>query len=164
MEMIPLTLDGQEIALSPGDHSQLIKDIIEKFGPGYASGAEVLYIGDTGAKFRHFDEDTFRDLGLEFDKHGKFPDVVLYSREKNWLFLIESVTSRGPVDSKRYGELSKLFQTSEADLIFVTAFPDRRAMARYLAEISWETEVWVAESPKHLIHFDGEKFLGPYSD
>jgi hypothetical protein len=35
-------------------------------------------------------------------------------------------------------------------------------MSRYLGEIAWETEVWVADAPSHLIHFNGERFLGPY--
>ena len=45
-----------------------------------------------------------------------------------------------------------------------TAFLDRQAMVRFLGDISWETEVWVADSPTHLIHFNGERFLGPYED
>lgn len=163
MRMIPLVVNGKvKLSLSPGVHSQLIKDIIEQFGPKYAPGAEVLYVGDTGSKMGYFDEKTFKGLGLVFDSHGKFPDVVLYFRRKNWLLLIESVTSHGPVDSKRYSELSTLFNSSTAGLVYVTAFPDRQTMARYLSEISWETEVWVADNPTHLIHFNGERFLGPY--
>jgi hypothetical protein len=34
----------------------------------------------------------------------------------------------------------------------------------YLDKISWETEVWVADSPTHMIHFNGERFLGPYTE
>ena len=67
-----------------------------------------------------------------------------------------------PMDAKRHSELSSLFAGSKAALIYVTAFPDRQTMGRYLSEISWETEVWVAEAPTHMIHFDGDKFLGPY--
>lgn len=163
MLMIPLVVNGDtELALTPGSHSRLIKDIIEEFGPRYAAGSEVLYVGETGAKMAYFNEETFRALGLSFDSHGKFPDVVLYYRKKNWLLLIESVTSHGPVDAKRHSELSSLFAGSKAGLVYVTAFPDRQTMARYLPDISWETEVWVADAPSHLIHFNGERFLGPY--
>ena len=80
----------------------------------------------------------------------------------NWLFLIEAVTSHGPIDSKRHVELSALFANSTAGLVFVTAFPDPRTMRRYVLEISWETEVWVADTPDHLVHFNGENFLGPH--
>jgi len=163
MQMLPLIINGKhKLSLSPGDHSQLIKDIIEVFGPRYAPGAEVLYVGDTGSKFAHFDKKAFLGLGLVFDDHGKFPDVILYYREKHWLLLIESVTSHGPVDAKRHGELKELFNASKVGLVFVTAFPNRRVMAKYLPEISWETEVWSVDAPTHLIHFNGEKFLGPY--
>ena len=146
-----------------GKHSELIRDIIEEFGPRFAPGAEVLYIGDTGTKLGHFEESTFQSLGLTFDSHGKFPDVVLYFRKENWLLLMEAVTSHGPVDAKRHAELAELFSESTASLVYVTAFPDRSTLSRYLGAISWETEVWVASTPTHLIHFNGERFLGPYS-
>jgi len=162
MNKIPLKIDGQEFTLSPGIHSQLIKDIVEKFGPRFAPGGKVLYVGDTGSKLGYYDEKSFEKLGLEFDNHGKFPDVILYFKKKNCLLLIEAVTSHGPVNPKRLSELKKLFAGSKAGLVYVTAFPDKQTMARYVFDISWETEVWVAESPGHLIHFDGDKFLGPY--
>jgi hypothetical protein len=90
------------------------------------------------------------------------PDVVLHYPDRNWLVLVESVTSHGPVDGKRHSELSRLFGGSTAGLVYVTAFPGRSVMGRYLGEVAWETEVWVADAPSHLIHFNGERFLGPY--
>lgn len=165
MLMIPLEINGgKKLALTPGKHSQLIEDIIREFGQRYAPGAEVLYVGDTGSKMGHFDKKAFESLGLTFDSHGKFPDVVLYLRSKNWLLLIESVTTHGPVDAKRHSELSALFTEGTAGIVYVTAFPDRQTMARYLGDISWETEVWIADAPTHLIHFNGERFLGPHSE
>jgi adenine-specific DNA-methyltransferase len=162
MLMVPLKIEGKDFSLSPGAHSELIAALINEFGPRFAPGAEVLYVGDTGSKTIHFDSDKFATLALQFDVHGKFPDVVLFHREMNWLYLIEAVTSHGPVDSKRHAELIDLFAGSTAGLVFVTAFPDRRIMARYLVDISWETEVWVADAPEHLIHFNGENFIGPH--
>lgn len=153
---------GKEITLSPGEHSELIKAIIEDFGPRFAPGSVLIYAGDTGDKWGYFDAVLLAELGVNIDSHGKMPDVVLYYSERNWLLLVESVTSHGPVDGKRHSELAKLFSESSADLLYVTAFPNRAVMSRYLGEIAWETEVWVADSPSHLIHFDGERFLGPY--
>ena len=98
------------------------------------------------------------------DSHGKMPDVVLHFVERNWLLLVESVSSHGPVDGKRHAELTKLFAGSTAGLVYVTAFPNRGIMSRYLSEIAWETEVWVADAPSHLIHFNGVRFLGPYNN
>lgn len=163
MQMIPVVIHGsKKLSLTPGTHNQLIKNIVDEFAPRFAPGAEVLYVGDTGAKMGYFDEKTFHELCLSFNSHGKFPDVVLYLRSKNWLLLIESVTSHGPMDSKRHLELSSLFSDSTAGIVYVTAFPDRPTMAKYLSCISWETEVWIADSPSHLIHFNGERFLGPH--
>ncbi|MBE0470891.1 MAG: Eco57I restriction-modification methylase domain-containing protein [Methyloprofundus sp.] len=163
MLMIPLVLsEGNIIKLSAGDHSQLISDIVTEFGPRFAPGSEIIYLGDTGAKQDFYDEDRLKSLGVTLDKKGKLPDVVLYWQERNWLFLIESVTSHGPVDNKRYIELTKLFEKSTAGLVFVTAFPDKRTMNKFLPSIAWETEVWVAEAPTHMVHFNGDRFLGPH--
>ncbi len=163
MQMIPLILDdGVKIKLSPGIHSQLIHDIVVEFGPRFAPGSEVIYLGDTGAKEDFFRENRLAELGVSVDRKGKLPDVILYLSEKNWLLLIESVTSHGPVDGKRHGELSELFSTAIPGLVYVTAFPNRKVMTKYLADISWETEVWIADSPTHMIHFNGDKFLGPH--
>ncbi len=162
-EMIPVTTPlGEIVRLTPGEHSELIKNIIEVFGPRFASGSQLLYAGDTGSKLGIFENAALKKLGVTVDEHGKMPDVILYDTERNWLFLIEAVTSHGPVDAKRHVELEQLFTGVEAGLVYVTAFPNRTTMARYLADIAWETEVWVADAPSHLIHFDGDRFLGPY--
>ena len=154
---------GKSILLSPGKHSELIRAIIEDFAPRFVPGSVLVYAGDTGEKWGYFNETLLAELGTSVDSHGKMPDVVLYYSEKNWLLLVESVTSHGPVDGKRHDELAALFAGSEAGLVYVTAFPDRTLMGRYLGEIAWETEVWVADAPSHLIHFDGLHFLGPYN-
>ncbi|MBF0235116.1 MAG: restriction endonuclease [Desulfamplus sp.] len=153
---------GKKITLSPGEHSELIRSIIEDFSPRFAPNSVLVYVGDTGDKWGYFDAALLSGLGINVDSHGKMPDVVLHYVKKNWLLLIESVTSHGPVDGKRHSELTQLFSGAKAGLVYVTAFPNRMVMARYLADIAWETEVWVADAPSHLIHFDGERFLGPY--
>lgn len=150
------------ITLSPGEHSELIRSIIEDFAPRFAPGSILAYAGDTGNKWGYFDSALLASLGVDIDAHGKMPDVILHYTAKNWLLLVESVTSHGPVDGKRHDELATLFARSTAGLVYVTAFPNRAVMARYLSEIAWETEVWVADAPSHLIHFDGKRFLGPY--
>ncbi|NBV06777.1 MAG: restriction endonuclease [Proteobacteria bacterium] len=162
MTMIPLVVSGEKIKLTPGAHSQLIKDIIEEFGPRFVPQAEIIYVGDTGDKASYFLKNRLSELGVTINDHGKMPDVVIYCPKRNWLILVESVTSHGPVDGKRHDELSKLFAKSKPGLVFLTAFPNRKIMSKYLPEISWETEVWNADAPTHLIHFNGDKFLGPY--
>ena len=154
---------GKEITLSPGEHSELIRAIVEDFAQRFAPGSVLVYAGDTGDKWGYFDAALLAGLGVDVDSHGKMPDVVLHFTAKNWLLLVESVTSHGPVDGKRHAELAKLFAGSTAGLVYVTAFPNRAIMGRYLGEIAWETEVWVANAPSHLIHFNGVRFLGPYA-
>ncbi|MBN8724348.1 MAG: Eco57I restriction-modification methylase domain-containing protein [Acidobacteria bacterium] len=163
MVRIPVkTSSGQSIELSPGGQNILIKQIIEEFCLRYTPNGKLVYIGDADEKRAYFDKKLLGSLGVVFDAHGKMPDVVVYYENKGWLVLIEAVTSHGPVNAKRHDELKKLFEKSKAGLVFVSASPNRRTMVKYLGEISWETEVWVAEAPTHMIDFNGERFLGPY--
>jgi hypothetical protein len=160
---IPVTLQSEAmIQLSPGGHNVLIKRILDDFCPLFTPGGQVIYVGDTEQKWAYFDADSLKVLGVEIEEHGKMPDVVVHHTSKNWLVLIEAVTSHGPVNPKRRLELRELFADCKAGIVYVTAFMNRQTMIRYLDEISWETEVWIAESPTHLIHFNGERFLGPY--
>jgi BsuBI/PstI restriction endonuclease domain/BsuBI/PstI restriction endonuclease HTH domain len=163
MKLIPIQLEsGKEILLSPGEHSGLIRDIIKEFAPRFVPESTLIYVGDTEKKIGYFDSEHLERLGVFVNSHGKMPDVVIHDVKRNWLLLIESVTSHGPVDGKRHHELMQIFKGSSAGLVYVTAFPNRTVMARYLADIAWESEVWVADAPTHLIHFNGVRFLGPY--
>jgi len=165
MSRIPVTVaPGNIVPLSPGGQNTLIKRIIEEFAPRFSPGGQVLYVGDADEKFGYFDRKSLEALGVSLDPHGKVPDVILYNPKKNWLLLVEAVTSHGPVNPLRYKQLRQVFAKSSAGLVLVTAFLTRTDLAKYLDEISWQTEVWVADSPDHLIHFDGERFLGPYQD
>ena len=156
--------DGSQVALSPGGQNPLIKAIIEHFCPAFAPGGVVLYIGDTENKFAHLQTAGLAALGVSLDSAAKIPDVIVHDTAKNWLLLIEAVTSAGPVDGKRRKELKGLFTGCKAGLVFVTAFENRRTMLSFGNHIAWESEVWIAEDPDHMIHFNGERFLGPYPD
>ncbi|MDP2794487.1 MAG: BsuBI/PstI family type II restriction endonuclease [Sulfurisoma sp.] len=163
MQRVPVRIGGgQEIRLSAGEHSELIRKIIEQFAARFVPGGRLVYVGDTGDKWGYFDDALLTRIGVTVDNHGKMPDVVIHFPEKNWLVLVEAVISHGPVDAKRHEELARLFSGSSAGLVFVSAFPDRRVLNKYLGTISWETEAWVADAPSHLIHFNGSRFLGPY--
>lgn len=163
LKQIPVKLpSGSKINLTPGGQNVLIKAMVEHFCPRFTPRGEVLYVGDAGKSDPVLDEAKLEDLGVSLDKHGKLPDLVVHMPDRGWLVLMEAASSHGPVDAKRHGELSKLFSDSTADLVFVSCFPDRGVMRAYLSDIAWETDVWCAEDPDHLIHFNGEKFLGPY--
>lgn len=154
---------SKQLNLSAGKHSELIRAVVEDFAPRFAPGSALIYLGDTGNKWRHYNENLLTNLGVNIDPHGKMPDIVLHYVAKNWLLLIEAVTSHGPIDEKRHAELSKLFSISTACPVYITAFPDRSILGRYIGKIAWETEAWVADNPSHLIHFDGERFLAPHN-
>ncbi len=162
---IPVKLpSGKTVTISPGGQNPLIKTVVEEFCPRFVPGGTVIYIGDAESKFLHLDAKYLRDLGVEILSSAKMPDVAIHDKQRNWLVLVEAVTTAGTVDGKRRNELKGLFAGCSAGLVFVTAYSTREVMRTYLNQISWETEVWIAEDPEHLIHFNGERFLGPYPD
>ncbi len=162
---VPVSMTyGSQVALSPGDQNPLIKAIVEQFCPAFAPGGVVIYIGDTESKFVHLNTQYLAALGINLNSAAKAPDVIVHHLTKNWLLLIEAVASAGPVDGKRRKELKDLFAGCRAGLVFVTPFETRRVMQKFLAQIAWESEVWIAEDPDHMIHFNGDRFLGPYPD
>ena len=163
LQRIPVVLpNGAELTLSPGGQNVLIAALVKDFCPMFTPGGSVLYLSDADEKFSVYDREGLVALGMVIEEYGKMPDLVVHYVDRDWLVLIEAVTSHGPVDAKRHEELQTLFASSTAGLVFVTSFLDRRTLAKYIGDISWETEVWVAESPTHLIHFNGDRFLGPY--
>jgi adenine-specific DNA-methyltransferase len=164
LNLIPCRLpDGAIFEMSAGQHSELIRDVIEQFASRFAPAAKVLYVGDTGNKGVIYDESYLETLGVKLHERGKMPDAILYVQDKKWLFLVECVTSVGPIDGKRFAELEHLFDGCSVGFVFVTAFPSRELMARFLPTIAWETEVWCSDNPSHLIHFNGDRFMGPHS-
>jgi hypothetical protein len=160
---VPVTLpDGSKVELSPGLHNELQKLIIEEFAPRFAQGAVVVYLGDTAQKRLIVASKTLNDLNIPQMNHEKLPDVVLYDARRGWLFLIEAVMTHGPVSPKRHAELEAMLKDCPAKRVYVTAFMDFAGFKKYASEIVWESEVWIAGFPDHMIHFNGEKFLGPY--
>ena len=161
MREIPVrTSTGEEIRLSPGKHNKLQALIVSDFGPRFAPGAILLYMGDAASKLLHLDTEKLDQLGISINEHDKLPDVVLYHEERNWLFLVEAVTSHGSMSPKRVEELETALMDCTATRLYFSAFPDFRQFKQHVGNIAWETEVWIAEIPDHLIHFNGDKFLG----
>ena len=161
MSMMPVKINGQDFSFSPGKHNELQKAIIEEFAPRFAPNSECLYVGDTIEKDLVKNVEKLTELGFEITLHDKMPDVVLYREDKDWLYFVESVTSVGPMDPKRILEITEMTKDVTAGKIFVTAFPDFKAYKKFSEKLAWETEVWIAEMPEHMIHLDGDKFLGP---
>ena len=153
---------GGQLTFSAGEHNDLQKAIIEDFLPRYGFGAEVLYVGDTADKYLYIEKDKLEELDFFEISHEELPDVIAYSKKKNWLYLIEAVHSSGPISEIRLLQLQKLTKDCKADIVYVTAFLTRPKFRQFIADIAWETEVWIADNPDHLVHFNGDKFLGPY--
>lgn len=155
---------GGKLSFSAGEHNDLQKAIIEEFLPRFGHGAEVLYVGDTSDKYLYLEKEKLEKLLFFEISHEELPDVIAYSMKKNWLYLIEAVHSSGPISEVRLLQLQKLTKSCTADIVYVTAFLTKQKFRQFITEIAWETEVWIADNLDHLVHFNGDKFLGPYSE
>lgn len=158
---IPVVINNENLTFSNGEHNQLQKLIIEEFGPRFAPGAECLYVGDTIKKDLVKENKRLKELGLSITTNDKMPDVILYLEDKRWLYFIEAVTSVGPMDYKRIEEIKELTKNVEVGIIYVTAFLDFKTYKKFSEKLAWDTEVWIANSPEHMIHLNGDRFLGP---
>lgn len=161
MTMMAVKINGSDFNFSAGKHNELQKAIIEEFAPRFAPNSECLYVGDTIEKDLVKKAERLSELGFEITLHDKMPDVVLYCEDKDWIYFIESVTSVGPMNPKRILEIMQMTKDVKAGKIFITAFPDFKTYKRFSEELAWETEVWIAEMPEHMIHLNGDRFMGP---
>ena len=161
MQKMPVRINQQEFTFSPGKHNELQKAIIEEFAPRFAPNSECLYVGDTIQKDLVKNAEKLSELGFEITLHDKMPDVVLYREDKNWIYFIESITSVGPMDPKRIVEIEAMTKKVTAGKIYISAFLDFSTFKKFSDQLAWETEVWIADMPDHMIHLNGDKFLGP---
>lgn len=161
MQKMPVRINQQEFTFSPGKHNELQKAIIEEFAPRFAPNSECLYVGDTIQKDLVKNVEKLSELGFEITLHDKMPDVVLYQEDKNWIYFIESITSVGPMDPKRIVEIEAMTKNVTAGKIYISAFLDFSTFKKFSDQLAWETEVWIADMPDHMIHLNGDKFLGP---
>jgi BsuBI/PstI restriction endonuclease domain/BsuBI/PstI restriction endonuclease HTH domain len=165
LSMISIVLlGGLDLSFTPGIHNDLQKAIIEQFLPRYGYGCEVLYIGDSSDKYLHLNLEKLLELNFPEPSHEELPDIIAFSEQKDWIYLIESVTSCGEISQIRKLELERITKDCIKPVVFVTAFPDRATYRKFCANLAWETEVWIASDPDHLIHLNGSKFLGPYAE
>lgn len=161
---ISIVLPGETtLSFTPGKHNQLQKKIIDEFLPRYGYGCEILYIGDSANKYLHLNRERLLELIFPEPSHEELPDIIAFSGQKGWIYLIEAVTSYGEISQIRKLELERMTRSCMNPVVFVTAFPDRATYRKYSASLAWETEVWIASDPDHLIHLNGSKFLGPYT-
>lgn len=156
--------DGVKISLDNGPHNRIQKAVVEQFLPLYGYNATVLYIGDTSEKQMHKYSERMKSLGLDIEDRGMLPDIVAFSNDKQWIYLIEAVHSSNPFNPERCIELKRtVLKNCQLGVVFVTAFLSKTDFAKWLPQIAWETEVWIADNPEHMIHFNGDKFLGPHA-
>ncbi len=161
LHRIPLTIEGNEYYLSPGAHNEVQSAVVEEFAPRFAPGGKLLYIGDAEDKDLYVNTAGLEALKLPITEHSKLPDIVISDEKRGWLFLIEVVTSHGPVSAKRVVELEEFTKDCPYGIVYVTAFPNAKEFKKHVDDIAWETEVWLSDTPDHMIHFNGDRFIGP---
>lgn len=161
MALMPVHFDGSVFNFSPGKHNELQKAILEEFAPRFAGYSECLYVGDSTDRDLVNNVSKMEQLGFNINVHNKMPDIILYRADKDWIYFIEAVASGGPISWKRREEIIKMTENVKSGRIFVSAFPDCDTFIKFAKDLAWETEVWLANSPNHMIHLNGNKFIGP---
>ena len=151
-----------EPALVESDLSDTVSaSVVRDFVPHFAPGARLVYARLTRAQVVYCDEAVFCELGLQPKPHSKMPDLLLWDETRQWLFVVDSLTSRGWINPKRHAQLKALFAGAKLGCVYISACPSRKIMANYIVDPAWETEAWAADEPVHLIHFGGDRFSGP---
>jgi type II restriction enzyme len=143
------------LSLSPGKHNQLEKMIVEVFAPIFIDGApKVLLLSDAEHRLKYVDP-LARKLGLKLDEHEKMPDVILYSPTRNIVYIVEAVTSGGPINDARIKDIEQTVLPTKLSfgVEYFTAFPDRSMFRKFLDEIAWGTQVWLASEPFGVVIF-----------
>ncbi len=115
---------------------EIVSAVLAGFVPRWFPNSRRLYVAATSVSAAYVCSAGMNALGISVDAAAKMPDVMIHDVKRNWLVLIEAVTSAGPVDGKRRSELKQLFKNSSAGLVFVTAFETRKAMQAFLGQIS----------------------------
>lgn len=154
-------INGISIEFKRSPHNKLQKAILEEFSTRFAKGSKLLYVGDTADKYLYIDRTEIERLRIEVFDNAALPDVILYHEENNWVFFIEAVTSVGPMTAERVYKIKKSCEKCNAGLVFVTAFQTKKKCKEKIMEIAWETEIWIADEPDHMIHLNGDRFMGP---
>lgn len=146
--------NGTQIYLAPGKHHELLIAIIEKFSSRFAPGAAILYLGDV-LKAIIYEKDRLERLGMSITTQDRLPDIILYDEARNLLFLVEAGISHMSVTHRRRRELETLLEGCAATRIYVSAFLYQADYGRNASHIAWESHVWIAEMPDHMIHYNG---------
>jgi hypothetical protein len=151
-----------EFSLHQDKHNWLQQQIIERMLPHFAPSYKLVYAADTEERSTVYNDALIAELGLEALFSEKKPDIVAFDPARSWVFVVEAVTSTGHISESRKEFFLRMLGERRGSAVFVTAFPDRDTFRKFAADMAWETEVWLATEPEHMIHFNGERFLGPY--
>jgi type II restriction enzyme len=141
--------------------NELQAAISELFLPRFAKGGKILHLIDSSRSTIVSEKKILNSLGISDEQIGMLPSVVIYDDKRNWLFLIEAGSSQGPINEQRLIELDGLLKSCKVGKIYVTAFTRREEFVDHLDNIAWETEVWMSDVPDHMVHLNGDRFMGP---
>ena len=136
---------------------QLIDRIESEFAPRFAKTASVLKTAEKSNRHR------LEEIGISAISESILPDVILDDPERGWLFLMDAASPRRHMTQDRQAALRAQFKSSSRHLVLFSAFSDSESYGRCAESIDFGTHVWIADAPDHMIHFNGERFLGPYS-
>ena len=154
--------NGLVFTLDRSPHNKLQKAILDVFAKYFASGAELLYIGDTSDRMLRKNDNRLSELGINvFSKSTCIPDIILYDEKHNRILFIEAYNSVGEFTYDRVKDILACCHCKPGtEVAFITAFATMKKALQVINNIAWDTDIWVAEYETHLIHKNGDKFIG----
>ena len=155
--------EGINISLKKSAHNKLQVNILESLIPLICKEKpELLYIGDATNRDLWQKNERLEELGIHiFSQSGNLPDIIVYDRCAKRIIFIEAYHSTGPFTIDRVNDIKALCKCEEGtEAAFITAFDSTAKMLKNYKDVAWDTDMWSADEPTHLVHKNGDKFIG----
>ena len=133
-------------------HTQLISDSITHYAKKFLPEYEVIYIDDgDGDRITEDDEEKLAAAGIALKLGDAMPDVLLWNKKTDRLWVIEAVTSDGEVDSHKAEQLTIMAKRcKKSGIDFTTAYRNwKDASTRQGAHnnLAIDSYLWIQSDP-----------------
>lgn len=162
---VTLPYHDDQLHRATGEHAELIADGLRVLVPQLATSPTLVHEGLDKSEREDIEE---KLLPVEFGDFSAqlsvYPDAIVYDEGNRTLFLLESVTSRGPFTDRRIETLLDDLHSAQASnggsnepeeptgfqTVFITLFPDVGRFRTHLMEIGDGSYVWLSDHPGDL--------------
>ncbi|MGE0142107.1 MAG: BsuBI/PstI family type II restriction endonuclease [Planctomycetota bacterium] len=144
-------------------HADLIDACCDAYAPKFLPGFEVLYVdNEDGQRVSDDEKQKLEEAGLGLELADAMPDVLLWNRQTDSVWIIEAVTSDGEVDDHKVNQVSAFAAKHGKKCVgFTTAYPTWKVAAARQGKhknLAVGSYVWIREDASK--QFLAESFPG----